>query len=245
MPMVYCYGRASTDKQALTESAQRSVCEDYVQRALTPLGFQYGGWHYDPATSGSTQMFEREQGRRLWVLVQPGDRIVWAKLDRAFRSSYDFVSTMQLLQSKGVSFSSLDIGLDSSTPIGKCVFTIMAAFAELERDFIRERTRNGMRAKRQVNKPINPHAPIGWKKVGVKRDSYWLPDPLERAQVDRMVTMRDAGTSLERIVIAFRAERRTNGRFWNINSVTRAITAARARYPKAFQEPSVPRPASV
>lgn len=235
MPTVYCYGRASTDKQAVTEDAQRSACEEYVDRCLVPQGYTYGGWMYDAATSGSTQMFEREQGRSLWALVQPGDRIVWAKLDRAFRSSYDFVHTMQLLQAKGVSFTSLDIGLDSGTPIGRCVFTIMAAFAELEREFIRERTKNGLRAKRQNGKPLNTHAPIGWRKVGTKGDAYFLPDPAERAQVDRMVVMRQGGASLERITLAFWGERRPNGYRWNINSITRALKAAAARYPKEFQ----------
>lgn len=237
MPTVYCYGRASTDKQAVTEDAQRSACEDYVDRSLKPQGFTYGGWMYDAATSGSTQMFEREQGRNLWALVQPGDRIVWAKLDRAFRSTYDFVSTMQLLQAKGVSFTSLDIGLDSGTPIGRCVFTIMAAFAELEREFIRERTRNGLRAKRRDGKPTNCHAPIGWKKIGTKSTAYFLPDPVERAQVERMVAMRQAGKSLERITMAFYAERRPNGYAWNINSVTRALKAAAAHFPKEFPAP--------
>lgn len=245
MPTVYCYGRASTDKQAVTEDAQRSACEEYVDRSLKPQGYTYGGWMYDPATSGSTQMFEREKGRNLWALVQPGDRIVWAKLDRAFRSSYDFVHTMMLLQAKGVSFTSLDIGLDSGTPIGRCVFTIMAAFAELEREFIRERTRNGLGQKRRSGKPINPHAPIGWKKVGTKKDSYYLPDPAERAQVDRMVVMRRDGKSLERITLAFWGERRTNGHRWNINSITRALKAAAARYPKEFQAPPKRRRAAV
>lgn len=245
MPTVYCYGRASTDKQAVTEDAQRSACEEYVDRSLKPQGYTYGGWMYDPATSGSTQMFEREKGRNLWALVQPGDRIVWAKLDRAFRSSYDFVHTMMLLQAKGVSFTSLDIGLDSGTPIGRCVFTIMAAFSELEREFIRERTRNGLGQKRRSGKPINPHAPIGWKKVGTKKDSYYLPDPAERAQVDRMVVMRRDGKSLERITLAFWGERRTNGHRWNINSITRALKAAAARYPKEFQAPPKRRRAAV
>jgi DNA invertase Pin-like site-specific DNA recombinase len=162
---------------------------------------------------------------------------VWAKLDRAFRSSYDFVHTMMLLQAKGVSFTSLDIGLDSGTPIGRCVFTIMAAFAELEREFIRERTRNGLGQKRRSGKPINPHAPIGWKKIGTKKDSYYLPDPYERAQVERMVAMRSDGKSLERITLAFWGERRTNGKRWNINSITRALKAAAARFPKEFQAP--------
>jgi DNA invertase Pin-like site-specific DNA recombinase len=245
MPTVYCYGRASTDKQAVTEDAQRSACEEYVDRSLKPQGYEYGGWMYDAATSGSTQMFERDKGRGLWALVQPGDRIVWAKLDRAFRSSYDFVHTMMLLQAKGVSFTSLDIGLDSGTPIGRCVFTIMAAFAELEREFIRERTRNGLGQKRRSGKPINPHAPIGWKKIGTKKDSYYLPDPNERAQVERMVAMRSDGKSLERITLAFWGERRTNGKRWNINSITRALKAAAARFPKEFQAPPKRRRVSV
>lgn len=234
MPTVYCYGRASTDKQAVTEQAQRSACEEYVDRSLKPQGYTYGGWMYDPATSGSTQMFERDQGRRLWALVQPGDRIVWAKLDRAFRSSYDFVHTMMLLQAKGVAFTSLDIGLDSGTPIGRCVFTIMAAFAELEREFIRERTRNGLNAKRSSGKPFTRHPPIGWRKVGKKKESYYMPDDYERAQVERMLAMRKEGASLERLTLTFYSEPRSNGSRWNINSITRALKAGEARFPKEF-----------
>ena len=245
MPTVYCYGRASTDQQSITEVAQRSACEEYVDRSLKPQGYDYGGWMYDPATSGSTQMFEREQGRSLWALVQPGDRIVWAKLDRAFRSSYDFVHTMHLLQAKGVAFTSLDIGLDSGTPIGRCVFTIMAAFAELEREFIRERTRSGLRAKRQSGKPYTFHAPIGWKKCGKGKDAYYMPDDYDRAQVERMMTMRKAGASLERLTLSFWGERRSNGKRWNINSITRALKAGAARFPKEFPERPVRRRASV
>lgn len=234
MPTVYCYGRASTDRQAVTEQAQKSVCEEYVTRSLVPQGYTYGGWVYDHATSGSTQMFEREKGRNLWALVQPGDRIVWAKLDRAFRSSYDFVHTMMLLQAKGVAFTSLDIGLDSGTPIGRCVFTIMAAFAELEREFIRERTRNGLGAKKRSGKPYTIHAPVGWKKCGKGRDAYYLPDEYERAQVQRMLAMRKAGASLERLTLTFYGEKRSNGKKWNINSITRALKAGEARFPKDF-----------
>lgn len=237
MPTVYTYGRASTDKQTLTEDAQRSACEEYVKRVLTPQGFTYGGWLYDAATSGSTQMFERADGRKLWALVQPGDKIVWAKLDRAFRSAYDFVHTMSLLQCKDVSFTSLDLGLDSSTPIGRCVFTIMAAFAELEREFIRERTTTGLRQKRKSGKPFGQHAPIGWRKVGTKQESYYLPDDTERQQVDAMAVMRQAGRSLEWITLAVKREVRTNGKRWNINSITRALRAQAARYPKEFPAP--------
>ena len=241
MPIVYCYGRASTSRQKLTEGHQKTICEEYVQRSLLPDGWTYGGWLYDSATSGSSPMFEREDGRKLWALVQPGDKIVWAKLDRAFRSVIDASQTMRLLGAKDVSFSSLDLGLDTSTPIGRCVFTILTAFAELELEFIRERTRDGLRAKRRAGKPFGRHHPIGWAKVGKGRDSYYLPDLQERAQVDRMLEMRRGGASLERIVLAMK-ERRPNGRLWNINSVTRALRAGEARYPKEI--PALPKRAS-
>lgn len=236
MPFVYCYGRASTSKQTLTESNQRSVCEEYVKRSLVPDGYTYGGWLYDSATSGSRPMFERDEGRKLWALVQPGDKIVWAKLDRAFRSVLDAAQTMMLLSQKGVSFNSLDLGLDTATPIGRCVFTILTAFAELELEFIRQRTKDGLLAKRSEGKPHNRHAPIGWMKVGKKRDSYYMPDHKERGQVAEMLTMRRAGASLESITLHMRGTRRTNGKAWNINSITRALRAGESRFPKSFGE---------
>lgn len=245
MPTVYAYGRASTGRQTITEDHQRSVCEEFVNRSLVPDGYTYGGWLYDNATSGTSPMFEREKGRELWALVQPGDKIVWAKLDRAFRSVIDAAQTMQLLTAKGVSFNSLDLGLDTSTPIGRCVFTILTAFAELEVEFIRQRTRDGLRAKRRAGKPFGKHAPIGWVKRGKGRDSYYLPDEQEREQVMRMVGMRDRGASLERITLAMRPVVRTNGRRWNINSITRALRAARARFAKEFVEPPARTPVAV
>lgn len=241
MPNVYAYGRASTSKQTITEGHQRGVCEEFITRSLLPDGYHYGGWMYDTATSGSSPMFEREEGRKLWALVQPGDKIVWAKLDRAFRSVIDAANTMQLLTAKGVSFNSLDLGLDTSTPIGRCVFTILTAFAELELDFIRQRTTDGLRAKRKAGLPYGQNAPVGWVKRGRAATSYYAPDLEERKQVDAMMALRDGGLSLEKIVWKMRPVIRTSGHHWNINSVTRAIKAGRSHYAKDFPPPTVPR----
>lgn len=239
MPMVYAYGRASTSKQTLTESHQREVCEEHVNRVLVPQGYAYGGWLYDTATSGGSQMFERTEGRKLWALAQPGDKIVWAKLDRAFRSVIDAAQTMRLLSQKDVSFNSLDLGLDTGTPIGRCVFTILTAFAELELEFIRQRTRDGLRAKKRQGKPHGKHAPIGWMKVGKGKDAYYMPNDTEREQVAMMLDLRKSGLSLERITWHMRGHRRTNGKEWNINSVTLALRAGERRFPKGFEERTV------
>lgn len=227
--MIYGYGRHSTDKQGLTETAQRKQVEAYA----ATLDDEYYGWLYDSATSGSVPLFEREQGRNLWALAQPGDHIIWAKLDRAFRSVADGATTLAMLAQKRVYVHSLDLRLDTSTPLGRFFSTVMMAFAELERDAASSRTRDGMRVKMEAGKPIGMHAPIGWRKVGKKRDSYFTPCEKEREQVAQIVAMREAGLSYDDI--AFRMKRigaRPNGYNWNHNSVRAAVIASEAGFPK-------------
>lgn len=234
MPYVYCYGRASTSKQTLTESNQRSVCEEYVKRSLVPEGYTYGGWLYDSATSGSKPMFERDEGRKLWALVQPGDKIVWAKLDRAFRSVVDGSRTMQQLQQKGVSFNSLDLGLDTGSPIGRCICTILMSFAELELEFVRQRTRDALRSKKAAGLPYGRCTPIGWRRIGKRRTAHFLPDMAERAQVEHMAALRTKGMSLDEIVFEMRTTKRPRGRDWDRKTVSTALRAMATGYPKRY-----------
>jgi DNA invertase Pin-like site-specific DNA recombinase len=234
MPIVYAYGRASTGRQTITEDAQRSACEEYIKRALAADGYTYGGWLYDSATSGTKPMFERDEGRKLWALVQPGDKIVWAKLDRAFRSVIDAAQTMQLLTHKDVSFNSLDLGLDTSTPIGRCVFTILTAFAELEVAFVRQRTREALRSKKAAGLPYGRCTPIGWRRIGKRNNAYFQPDLAERAQVEQIAALRTHGLSLDDIVQRLRTTPRPRGRAWNRNTVRTALRAHTEGYPKRY-----------
>jgi putative DNA-invertase from lambdoid prophage Rac len=234
MPTVYAYGRASTGRQTITESHQRSTCEEFINRTLLPAGFTYGGWLYDSATTGSKPMFERDEGRKLWALVQPGDKIVWAKLDRAFRSVVDSAQTMALLHRKDVTFSSLDLGLDTSTPIGRCVFTILSAFAELELEFVKQRTRDALRSKMAQGLPYGRCTPIGWRRIGKRSTGYFHPDPIERAQCEQIARLRQSGKSLERIVLEMRSAVRPRGCSWNRNTVRAALRAHAHSYPKKY-----------
>lgn len=232
MAKVYGYGRHSTDKQGLTEEAQRSKVEGYVRSHLGE--HEYAGWVYDSAVSGSKALFERDEGRNLLTLLQPGDHIVWSKLDRAFRSVVDGASTLAMLAARRVYVHSLDLGLDTSTAIGRCICTVMLAFAELERAYASDRTREVIRVKASQGKPINPKAPIGWKKVGKKRDSYYAPDMVERSQVAVIARLRRQGMSYENIILCqdVRRLRRPNGYAWNKNSVKQACLAEAAGFPK-------------
>ena len=80
--------------------------------------------------------------------------LVW-KLDRLGRSLTHLIRTVDELGSLGVDLVSLgDPGLDTTSPHGRLIFSIMGAVAEFERDLIRERTVAGIRAARRRGKRI-------------------------------------------------------------------------------------------
>ena len=78
--------------------------------------------------------------------LEPGDALVCTKLDRIGRSVRNLTDVSSLLQERGVDLACLDQPIDTTSPQGKLFFTILAAFAEFERDLIRERTRDGLAA---------------------------------------------------------------------------------------------------
>jgi len=74
---------------------------------------------------------------------------VW-KFDRFARSTRHLVTALEQFNALGVDFISLSESIDTSTPMGKMVFTVLAAVAELELSLIRERVVMGLeRAKAQ------------------------------------------------------------------------------------------------
>ena len=81
--------------------------------------------------------------------LRPGDILVVWRLDRLGRSLGQLMALMQTLQSREVGFHSLVEAIDTTTVTGQFFFQITGAFAELERNLIRERTRAGLASARQ------------------------------------------------------------------------------------------------
>jgi DNA invertase Pin-like site-specific DNA recombinase len=79
--------------------------------------------------------------------------LVW-KFDRFARSVSHLVRALESFNSLGVGFVSLSESLDTSTPTGKMVFTVLGAVAELERSLIAERVRAGLRNARAKGKRL-------------------------------------------------------------------------------------------
>ena len=91
-----------------------------------------------PGLQEALQAVERDDAQALVV----------AKLDRLSRSLLDFASLMDRGRKRGWSLVALDLGVDTSTPSGEMMASVLATFAQFERRLIGQRTRDALAVKR-------------------------------------------------------------------------------------------------
>lgn len=114
------------------------------------------------------------------------DAVIVYKLDRWARSSTELILDTKELLDKGIGFISISDNLDFSTAAGKLHFQILSAFAEFERELIRERTIEGLRrAKIQGKSAGRPWGSKDKKKR--KKSGYILREALKRKDKDELV----------------------------------------------------------
>jgi len=108
--------------------------------------------------AGCTKVFtDRFEGkwahRPQWdaclAALQPGDTLVFTKLDRVGRSTKNLIDVVLDLEKRGVNIKALDQDINTATPQGKLLFHVMAALAEFESAIAQERTTEGMEAARE------------------------------------------------------------------------------------------------
>jgi len=76
--------------------------------------------------------------------VREGDTVVSCKLDRIARSTRHLLEIVETLEKKGVAFKILNIDLDTTTPTGKLMLSMLAAIGQFEREMMLERQREGI-----------------------------------------------------------------------------------------------------
>ena len=90
----------------------------------------------------------RPELEKLLSALRNGDEVVVAKLDRISRSTKHLIGLTEEFDEIGVDFISLNDSIDTTTSMGRFFFRVMASIAELERDMIVERTKDGLSAAR-------------------------------------------------------------------------------------------------
>lgn len=129
--MIIGYARVSTVEQnlslqidALEKAGCEKICEDNI----------FGSKDDRP---GLNQALE---------ILREGDTLVVWKLDRLGKSLKSLITLTGELEDKGIDFKSITDSIDTSTPVGRFFFHMMASLAQMERELISERTRAGLEA---------------------------------------------------------------------------------------------------
>ena len=87
---------------------------------------------------------DRPELKRMMTFVRAGDTVIVESISRFARNTRDLLELVEQLTSKGVEFVSQKEAIDTSTPTGKFMLTIFGAVAELEREYILQRQREGI-----------------------------------------------------------------------------------------------------
>jgi DNA invertase Pin-like site-specific DNA recombinase len=129
------YGRVSTQDQS-TDNQRLEI-----QRA----GYSIDYWFADQGVSGAVLAAQRPQFREMLGKIRKSESLVVTKIDRLGRDALDIQATVKQLKALGVRVFVTQLGAtDLTNSAGKMLLAMLAAFAEMERDLIIERTQAGL-----------------------------------------------------------------------------------------------------
>jgi len=113
----------------------------------------------------------------LFAKIERGDIVIAAKLDRLFRSALDALKVVESLKMRGVKLHLLDLGGDiAGNGISKLFLAIAAAFAQAERDGIRERIGPVKADQKARGRYLGGSIPLGYRlgdDGGKRRSAKW------------------------------------------------------------------------
>lgn len=174
------YARVSTQDQNLDrqiDQLKAAGCEKIFQEKIT----------------GTKK--DRQELDRLLEQIRPGDTIIISELTRLSRSTKDLFEIVEQMQTKGVDIKSLkETWVDTTTPQGKLMFTIMAGLSQFERDLISQRTKEGLEAARargrSGGRPAKSNKDITWAIELYDSNKYSVKEIEEKTGVTKPTLYR-------------------------------------------------------
>ena len=204
---IIAYTRVSTAEQGdsgLGLDAQRRTVEAEADRR----GWGHIGLVAEVGSGGS--MAKRPLLADVLARLDAGeaDALVVARLDRLSRSMLDFARIMDRSAERGWALIALDLGVDTTTPVGSMVASVIAATNAYTRDLIRQNTREALAAKKAQG------ARLG------------RPSRLDRGTLALIVSMREQGATLRTIAAGLQAQgypTATGNTTWTAQQVAQAL----------------------
>lgn len=118
---------------------------------------------------------DRPELKKMMDYVRKGDTVIVESISRFARNTRDLLELIEKLSEKGVEFVSRKEAIDTTTPTGKFMLTVFGAVAELEREYILQRQREGIAIAKAEGK-------------------YRGRKPIERSNFDAVEKLWRAGT---------------------------------------------------
>jgi DNA invertase Pin-like site-specific DNA recombinase len=167
-PKVAIYARVSTVNHGQDVIVQTRELRQFAEAR----GWTIAGEYLDAGVSGAkdsrpelNRLMADAHKRRFDVVV------VW-KFDRFARSVSHLLRALETFNALGIAFVSLSEQMDTTTPTGKMVFTVLGAVAELERSLTAERVRAGLRNAKAKGKRLGrPRVRVDAPKIAFLRKS--------------------------------------------------------------------------
>ena len=130
---------------------------------------------------------DRPELKAMMAFVRQGDTVVVESISRFARNTKDLLELVEQLTAKGVEFISKKEAIDTTTPTGKFMLTIFGAVAELEREYILQRQREGIAIAKEQGKykGRKPIVPPEFEQVTAK----WRSGAITAAEAMRMLHM--------------------------------------------------------
>jgi DNA invertase Pin-like site-specific DNA recombinase len=204
MNRAICYIRVSTQEQAtsgVSLEAQQERLEAYCKMA----GLEVAAIIREEGISGSVPISQRPGGAQLPALLKlhKAENVVAMKLDRLFRDAEDALRQTRAWDKAGIALHVLDMGgqsINTASAMGRMFLTMVAGFAELERNLIAERTTQALAHKKAHRQAYAP-TPLGYSRNG---DTLVAVES-EQAVIRSIYAWRAAGLTLWAIVTRLNA----------------------------------------
>lgn len=163
---VAIYARVSTAGGGQDPTMQTRELREYCGRR----GWDVAGAYVDVGISGTKERRPELDQLMADAHKRRFDAVVVWKFDRFARSVSHLLRALETFRAQGIEFVSFSEQLDTTTPAGKLVFTVLGAVAELERSLIVERARAGLRNARPKGKSLGrPRVFVDAERVAMLR----------------------------------------------------------------------------
>ncbi|MGR3174594.1 MAG: recombinase family protein [Candidatus Scalindua sp.] len=160
MKKVAIYARVSTKDQSV--DMQLNDLERYTRER----GYEVFKIYKDNGVSGTKETRPALSGLMDDAKKRKFDTVLVWRFDRFARSTKHLVSALYEFRNLGIDFISYQENIDTSSPLGEAIFTIISAMSKLERDIIAERVKGGLRKARANGKRLGrPNSDVDINKV--------------------------------------------------------------------------------